>query len=79
MQRRVPDEAIICRIAGCGGAGVLRLQQAQPEVGTFTLPEALSEDTWGTDYRVYLLAEDVNGTYQTDYAGFPLEITAYGE
>lgn len=55
------------------------LQQAQPGVGTFTLPEALSEDTWGTDYRVYLLADDVNGTYQTDYAGFPLEITAYGE
>lgn len=58
----------------CYGA----LQQTDQGFGTFTLPEALADETWGTDYRVYLLAEHVSGMYQTDYAGIPLEILAPG-
>ncbi|MBO4926834.1 MAG: hypothetical protein J5379_01095 [Clostridiales bacterium] len=41
--------------------------------GTFTLPGNLS-GTWGKDYHVFILAEDVNGTYETDYASELFEI-----
>ena len=42
--------------------------------GTFTLPAKYKDKEWGSDYFVYILAEDVNGTYETDYASEPLEI-----
>jgi len=35
--------------------------------GQFELPADLS-GSWGTDYKVYILAEDINGTFETDYA-----------
>ncbi|MCR5058256.1 MAG: DUF6273 domain-containing protein [Clostridiales bacterium] len=35
--------------------------------GSFDLPDNLS-GAWGQDYFVYVLAEDINGTYETDYA-----------
>lgn len=41
--------------------------------GTFTLdPDPTG--TFGQDYHVYILAEDVNGTYETDYASEPVEL-----
>ena len=43
--------------------------------GTFTLDSSIS-GTWGTDYHVYILAEDVNGDKETDYASTPVEIKA---
>lgn len=43
--------------------------------GTFTLPNAYANKTCGTDYYAYILAEDVNGTYETDYASVPVQIT----
>ena len=43
--------------------------------GTFTVPTDLSEKVCGTDYYAYIIAEDVNGTYETDYASTPLSIT----
>ena len=43
--------------------------------GTFTLPDAYADKTCGTDYYAYILAEDVNGTYETDYASVPAAIT----
>ncbi|MBO4927909.1 MAG: hypothetical protein J5379_06640 [Clostridiales bacterium] len=42
--------------------------------GTFTLPSSLDVSGWGEDYYVYILAEDVNGDKETDYAGEPAEI-----
>lgn len=42
--------------------------------GTFELPGTLSLDGWGTDYNVSILAEDVNGIYETDYASEPQPI-----
>ena len=42
--------------------------------GSFYLPGELAEDYWGSDYNVYLLAEDVNGTFETDYASEMTEI-----
>lgn len=42
--------------------------------GTFTLPSECDIDRWGTDYHVYILAEDINGEKETDYASTPVEI-----
>ena len=42
--------------------------------GTFTLPEELSDKVCGRDYYAYIVAEDVNGTYETDYASAPENI-----
>ena len=42
--------------------------------GTFTLPENYRSLTWGSDYFVYILAEDVNGEKESDYASVPVEI-----
>lgn len=44
--------------------------------GTFTLPAALDIDDWGTGYTVSILAEDVNGQYETDYASVPVTLNA---
>ena len=44
--------------------------------GTFQLPSGLSLSGWGSSYQVYLLAEDVNGTKQTDYASAPVKLSA---
>ncbi|MBO7426871.1 MAG: DUF4214 domain-containing protein [Clostridiales bacterium] len=41
--------------------------------GTFTLPEGLG--TLGTDYHVYVFAEDINGDQESDYASVPIELT----
>lgn len=43
-------------------------------VGFFTLPEELAALTCGKEYHAYLLAEEVNPNYLTDYAGFPWEM-----
>ena len=42
--------------------------------GTFTLPSGYDLSGWGTDYHVYILAEDINGEQETDYASTPVEI-----
>ncbi len=43
--------------------------------GTFAFPDDLDPDRWGKDYRVYILAEDINGATESDYASQPIEIT----
>ena len=47
---------------------------AKKATGTFQLPSSLKPSRWGKDYHVYLLAEDINGTKESDYAGEPFEI-----
>ncbi len=42
--------------------------------GTFTLNTNMVTGTWGTNYKVYLVAEDVNEGKATDYASAPVEI-----
>ena len=43
--------------------------------GTFNFTNTgLDASKWGTDYKVYILAEDVNGDKLTDYASTPEEI-----
>jgi len=42
--------------------------------GTYTLPDSLSDKKAGSDYYVYLMAEDVNEEKETDYASTPVEI-----
>ncbi len=44
--------------------------------GTFELPSYLTLKDWGTEYTVSILAEDVNGQYETDYASEPVEVAA---
>ena len=46
--------------------------------GTFTLPAGCSPANWGKTYFVYILAEQVNGKYATDYASAPKLIPAPG-
>ncbi|MBO4459293.1 MAG: S-layer homology domain-containing protein [Clostridiales bacterium] len=41
---------------------------------SFELPEDFEPMRWGISYRIYLIAEDVNGMKETDYAGEPLLI-----
>ena len=36
--------------------------------GSFTLPDGCGLSGWGKDYLVYILAEDINGVRETDYA-----------
>ncbi len=42
--------------------------------GEFILPDNYLNMTAGSDYFVYLIAEDVNDTYRTDYASMPAAI-----
>ena len=44
--------------------------------GTFTIPSSLSLEGWGTDYDVYILAEQVNGSQATDYASAPVKVAS---
>lgn len=43
--------------------------------GTFTLSANLSDKVCGSDYYAYIIAEDVNGEKETDYASTPVSIT----
>lgn len=42
--------------------------------GSFTLPSDLKPEEWGIKYFVYILAEDINGAKETDYASVPVRI-----
>lgn len=44
------------------------------DAGTFTLPSELENQVCGENYFVYIIAETVNGDYETDYAGAFYEI-----
>ena len=41
------------------------------EKNAFDLPESLDPEGWETDYQVYLIAENLNGGAETDYASLP--------
>ena len=43
--------------------------------GEFSLPFTLASSDLGKSYHVYLIAEQINGTYESDYASVPVEIT----
>ena len=63
------------------GATVLDYQKLNVDsfstsgTGTYTLPDSLYRKGCGTDYHIYILAEDVNGEKETDYASTPVKIT----
>ncbi|MBR6159150.1 MAG: hypothetical protein IKQ40_02520, partial [Lachnospiraceae bacterium] len=42
---------------------------------TFTLPDEYEDAACGSGYYAYLIAEDVNGAYETNYASAPFQIT----
>ena len=43
--------------------------------GSFYLPTELTDKVWGEDYRVYIIAEQITGRYETDYASEMQELT----
>ena len=43
--------------------------------GTFVLPEVYTNKKCNKDYYMYILAEDENGIYETDYASSPVSIS----
>lgn len=51
---------------------------SQNGTGEFTLPDSLDPEKWDTDYYVYIIAEDINGKYETDYASVPHRVTKAG-
>ena len=63
------------------GASVLAYEKlavdnfSKTGTGSFALPAELSDKVCGTDYYAYIIAEDVNGNYETDYASTPVSIT----
>lgn len=56
--------------------GALQGADVNHTTGTaaFTLPDSLTDKTCGTDYYAYLIAENVNGEKETDYASTPQNI-----
>ena len=54
------------------------LEAASDTGGTFDLPAGCDPEGWGTDYHIYLLAENLNGSCRTDYASVPLSLIAPG-
>ena len=63
------------------GATVLDYQKLNVDsfsasgTGTYTLPDSLANARMGLDYYAYIVAEDINGEKETDYASEPKEIT----
>ena len=71
----ITDSAYSAGTAATSGYTYLKLSGGVSGTGTFTLPTAYADKTCGTDYYAYILVEDVNGQYETDYASAPLAIT----
>ena len=49
---------------------------ASSGINTFVLPTNLDIRDWGTNYHVYVIAEDINELYESDYASEPVELPA---
>ena len=49
------------------------LKDEGSQTGSFNPFKGLT-GTWGQDYHVYIFAENVNGTYESDYASAPVEL-----
>ncbi|MCR4703003.1 MAG: DUF6273 domain-containing protein [Saccharofermentans sp.] len=56
--------------------GALSGTFGKTSTGSFTLPSSLDMNGWGSKYHVYIIAEDINGDMETDYASAPVEISA---
>ncbi len=66
-------------ITDADGANILlykELGATTATSGTFDLPDGCELNGWGTDYHVYILAEDINDDKETDYASSPVELSA---
>ncbi len=51
-----------------------KLSNGNEATGSFDINRNQITGTWGQDYHVYLVAEDVNSGYASDYASVPVEI-----
>jgi len=67
-------------VGNTNGATVLDYQKINVDSflasgkGTYTLPDSLANERMGLDYYAYIVAEDVNGEKETDYASTPVAI-----
>lgn len=66
------------KVGNTNGAKILFYDQLQGDFsnsknssGTFTFPSNLDITKWGTDYKVYIVPEQIKGDKETDYAGVP--------
>lgn len=72
-------------VGNINGATVLDYQKLNADSfpkngsGTYTLPESLSREGCGTDYHMYIIAEDINEEKETDYASEPKEVTTISD
>ena len=70
------DEEYVPGKAKTSGFSYLKLADPDGSVttgtGVFTLPEGYDIASWGKDYFVYILAEEVNAPARTDYASTPV-------
>nr|MCR5487905.1 DUF6273 domain-containing protein [Lachnospiraceae bacterium] len=74
----ITDSAYTAGTAATSGYTYLKLSVdswGSSGTGTFILPDAYADKACGTDYHVYILAEDANEGKETDYASTPAEIT----
>ena len=62
------DNANILYYDGLSGSA------ASSGMGSFTIPSDLKPENWGIKYFVYILAEDINGAKETDYASVPVRV-----
>ncbi len=59
------------------GAGIITYQAlggGEDGSGALVLPDGYDLSGWGTDYHVYILAENINGLYESDYASAPVPV-----
>ena len=62
-------------LSNANGAAILRCCALDaPAGGMFLLPDGCDLNGWGTDYHVYLLAENPGGAMETDYASVPVPV-----
>lgn len=66
------------KVGNTNGAKLLFYDQLQGSfsnskeaTGTFQFPSDLDITKWGTDYKVYIVPEQIKGDKETDYAGVP--------
>lgn len=71
----ITDSEYSAGTASDSGYTYLKLSGGVSGSGTFTLPAEYADETCGSDYYAYILAETVNNGNATDYACTPVEIT----
>ena len=82
LRSSAADDAGCAGDVNCGGilnligADILFYGDLDSSSGTFLLPNGCDLSGWGRDYHVYILAENMGGAMETDYASAPVPVNA---